>query len=167
VNCQACETLLLRDQDGALSPTERTVLSGHLANCTACREFHSALVELKTAYQTEAAPVNVPDVEIEWAELQNRLPDRSEPKARKQRHIPAPVLWLSAPLAAAAALAFVFLSSKPETTVTESSQVKAVSITHVDYVESGDPNASTMVYIDQDSGWLVVWASHAGPNTNG
>jgi hypothetical protein len=32
-------------------------------------------------------------------------------------------------------------------------------IAGADYVEAGDPNASTMVYVDKESGWLVVWAT--------
>ena len=38
---------------------------------------------------------------------------------------------------------------------------------HVDYVIPGDPAASTMVYVDQDSGWLVVWAESAPPDSKG
>jgi hypothetical protein len=33
---------------------------------------------------------------------------------------------------------------------------------HADYVEAGNPAASTMVYVDKESGWLVVWAADAG-----
>ena len=32
-------------------------------------------------------------------------------------------------------------------------------IAGADYVEAGNPNASTMVYVDKESGWLVVWAT--------
>ena len=36
-----------------------------------------------------------------------------------------------------------------------------------DFVEAGDPNASTMVYVDKDSGWLVVWATDVDAQTRG
>lgn len=32
-------------------------------------------------------------------------------------------------------------------------------IAGADFVEVNDPNASTMVYVDKESGWLVVWAT--------
>ena len=32
-------------------------------------------------------------------------------------------------------------------------------IAGADYVEAGNPNAATLVYVDNESGWLVVWAT--------
>lgn len=82
--------------------------------------------------------------------MQARL---STPASQRKRTL-APILWLSAPLAAAAAIMLALLSGIqiPFTT-------PDVPTTHVDYVVAGDPSASTVVYLDQDSGWLVVWAS--------
>ena len=80
-------------------------------------------------------------------------------------------MWMSHPfrlLAAAAALALIFVTPSQTTTATNDLEARSDSgITHVDYVESGDPNASTMVYVDQDSGWLVVWTSNSRAITNG
>ena len=83
------------------------------------------------------------------------------PTKRRKRTL-ALVLWLSAPLAAAAAIMFAFLSVKP----TPPARLEA-PVTHVDYVVTGDPTASTMVYVDEDSGWLVVWAESAPIGRNG
>ena len=37
----------------------------------------------------------------------------------------------------------------------------------LDFVEAGDTSASTMVYVDKDSGWLVVWATDGEVKGNG
>ena len=46
-------------------------------------------------------------------------------------------------------------------------EVATAEVARADYVEAGDTNASTMVYVDKDSGWLVVWASDADTKTSG
>jgi len=40
-------------------------------------------------------------------------------------------------------------------------------IAGADYVEAGNPNASTMVYVDKESGWLVVWVTDEYMPTRG
>ena len=32
-------------------------------------------------------------------------------------------------------------------------------VAQAEYVEAGNVDASTIVYVDKDSGWLVVWAT--------
>ncbi|MEN9403282.1 MAG: hypothetical protein RL091_1985, partial [Verrucomicrobiota bacterium] len=42
-----------------------------------------------------------------------------------------------------------------------------VAVARAEYVEAGDVNASTMVYVDKESGWLVVWATNVDTKTSG
>ncbi len=167
MNCPTCESLLLRDQDGALTDQERAALPAHLSQCPACRDFAQQLPKLSSAIRAESDAIRVPDAAAEWAQLQTRI-NASTPRVAIIRRIPSRVWWLGAPLAAAAALALIFVTPSQTTTATNDLEARSDSgITHVDYVESGDPNASTMVYVDQESGWLVVWTSNSRAITNG
>ena len=184
MTCRDIEPLMLAERDGALTPTERAVLSNHVATCPACRQFRTQLAASLETYRASAASVAVPDVDEAWRDLRAQLREPARPA--KKRPL-APVIWFGAPLAAAAALAFAFrLGSGPSVSrlpAPASVQVAAISapppppppsasapaapydssiIAGADYVEAGDPNASTMVYVDKESGWLVVWATDAG-----
>ena len=172
MTCRDIESLILAERDGALTPTERAALSDHVAACPACQQLRTQLAASLEAYKAGVASVRVPDVDEAWQDLRAKL--REPAKPAKKRPL-APVIWFGAPLAAAAAaVAFVFLvnsSPKPLTEVPVA--VAAVTaapppppapydpsiIAGADYVEAGDPNASTMVYVDKESGWLVVWAT--------
>jgi len=188
MTCRDIEPLLLAERDGALAPAERAALSDHAATCPACRELRTRLTASLEAYKSGLARVPVPDVDEAWRDLRAQL---HAPAAGRGKKRPlAPVIWFGAPLAAAAALAFVFiLGGRPSASrlpFPASAQIAAVSetppppppppapalaapvpyqpydpsiIAGADYVEAGDPNASTMVYVDKESGWLVVWAT--------
>jgi len=67
--------------------------------------------------------------------------------------------WVAVPLSAAAAVALAFFIS-PQTSP------KIESVEHVaraNSVEIPAENATTMVFVDEKSGWLFVWASDANP----
>jgi len=149
MSCHETQRLLSLAQDVPLSDQQRDALSRHLADCPACRQHQSALAQASSVFRQDATAVAIPDIEQEISAVQARL---STPAPQRKRTL-APILWLSAPLAAAAImLAFLSGIQIPFTT-------PDAPTTHVDYVVAGDPSASTVVYVDQDSGWLVVWAS--------
>ncbi len=74
-------------------------------------------------------------------------------KPAKKRRL-APIIWFSTPLAAAAALTIAYLGFRP-------SDTEPVS------PPAGSAEASTMAYVDKESGWLVVWASDTEAKTKG
>jgi Putative zinc-finger len=174
MTCRDIESLILAERDDALTPTERAALSDHVAACPACQQLRTQLATSLEAYRAGVASVPVPDVDEAWRDLSARLHEPAKPA--KKRPL-APVIWFGAPLvAAAAAVAFVFLvNSSPQPVAKVPMAVAAVTaapppppssapydpsiIAGADYVEAGDPNASTMVYVDKESGWLVVWAT--------
>jgi|UniRef100_UPI00404B735C hypothetical protein len=160
MTCKATEILLLRDMDNNVSIAERAELEGHLASCPACRSFDSALHAVSSSVCAEIKSIDIPDADQVWSEIQARM-DSPSPIPNKQVRLFPSRLWWSVPLAAAAALAFVFITPSSESNATDSNVAVNSEriITQADYVESGDPNASTMVYVDKESGWLVVWAS--------
>jgi anti-sigma factor RsiW len=170
MNCRDSESLLLAERDGVLTKTQHAGLSDHVAACPACRQFRASLDAALDAFKADASAIPAPDVDEAWRNLRAKLHE-TETKLRKRPL--APVIWFGAPLAAAAALALAFFTTRP-TPATPAIEPIVVSqpydpsiIAGADYVEAGDPNASTMVYMDKDSGWLVVWATDSEAETKG
>jgi predicted anti-sigma-YlaC factor YlaD len=155
MNCRDIEPLLLAERDGVLTSEQHATLAGHVAACPACRQFRAALTEATLFLKTDAANVTVPDADQAWRELRAQLTGEKARPAKKRRL--APVIWFGSTLAAAAALTFAFLSLKPRPmpTVIPDNDVVA----EAEFVEAGDLNAATLVYVDKESGWLVVWTT--------
>ena len=151
MNCREIEPLLLAERDGVLTPAQHATLAAHVATCPACRQLRAVTGEAVTFLKTDAANVRVPDADKEWRTLRAQLPGETA-KAAKKRPL-APVIWFAAPLAAAAALTIAFFVSRP-------------AAPHAS-VEAPDAIASTIAYVDKDSGWLVVWATEADANIRG
>lgn len=166
MNCRDNESLILAERDGKLTPAQLTALSDHVVACPACRKLRADLTTALAAYRTDVATVEAPDATTAWRDLQNRLdrPAKKNPLA--------PIMWFGPPLAAAAAIAFAFLSPEPGPRTPNPALPPPPLhdpsiIAGADYVEAGDPNASTLVFIDRESGWLVVWASDPELATKG
>jgi hypothetical protein len=192
MTCRDVEPLILAERDGALTPTERAALSDHIAVCPACAQLRTQLAASLEAYKGGVASVRVPDVDEAWRELQAKI---HAPGGQTKKRPRAPVIWFATPLAAAAAVAFAFLATRPPPAPSPAPMaVVAASelppppppppapavvppplstpydpsiIAGADYVEAGDPNAATMVYVDKESGWLVVWATDVNTPTSG
>ncbi|HWA25466.1 MAG TPA: hypothetical protein VG734_07390 [Lacunisphaera sp.] len=174
MNCRDSESLILAERDGALTKDQLAGLSDHVAACPACRELRANLAAALEAYHADASSIPAPDVNEAWRELQTRLHGGSGKSMRKRPL--APVIWLGTPLMAAAALALVFLTNRPmpapapapaaEVALSPAPYDSSV-IAGADYVEAGDPNAATLVYVDKESGWLVVWATEPETKNNG
>ncbi len=131
MNCRDIKPLLFAERDGVLTPEQHAALAAHVAGCPACRRERIVYGEAITFLKTDAANVAVPDADSEWRTI------RAKP-AKKRPF--APVIWFGAPLAAAAALAVAFFVSRP--------------------APATDENATpTIAYVDNESGWLVVWAA--------
>lgn len=152
MKCTECTRLILSEGGVSPSPGWQDEVAAHVAACPDCRRLQADLATTRATWRTETAQVAIPDANVAWDKLRPLL---SQPVKRPPRRL-APLLWISAPLAAAAAFAFVMLNPAVPT-VSESAMA-----VHADYVEAGDPTASTMVYVDKASGWLVVWAADAG-----
>jgi anti-sigma factor RsiW len=160
MKCRDIEPLLLAERDGVLTPKQHAELAAHVAGCPACRRARLNYGDAVTFLKTDAANVAVPDADKEWRTIRAQLHGETAKPVRKRPL--APIIWFSAPLAAAAALAFAFFVTKspvPQTPSLTTPQAPATEVARADFVEAGDANASTMVYVDKDSGWLVVWAT--------
>ena len=157
MNCRDSEALLSAERDGVLTSGQRSSLEGHVASCPACAELRTKMVQAMNAFQNDAASVSTPDVDEEWQKVRASL-NAGKTRSREKRPL-TPVLWFAAPLAAAAALAFAFFNSSPTAQPMGESVTATSEAAQAEYVEPGDAKASTIVYVDKESGWLVVWAT--------
>ena len=176
MNCRDSESLILAERDGALTKPQLAALSDHVATCPCCAKLRADLFPALATYQRGLQAVAAPDAGQAWRELQARL--RPADRREKKRRL-APVIWFGAPLAAAAAFAFAFFVTRPTPPpATEAELLVAMPapppplhdpsfIAGADYVEAGDPDASIVVFVDKESGWLVVWAADSDTATSG
>lgn len=159
MNCSEAQRHLFAAGDVALDNHQRAALDAHVAHCAACRRIGDDLAAALTTWREDNRLARVPDVEREWHAIRRRMRGAgSGDTSRSRRHV---LPWLALPLGAAAAIALTFYVGQPNPSpATKSADTPAKHVARADSVEVPD-NASTMVYVDDKSGWLIVWASDA------
>ena len=132
--------------------------ASHLRTCAACRNMAQQFAGALDAWRAEAAAVVVPDVEREWLAVRRRLRNGERPTGEPPRRL----AWYALPVGAAAALVAAFLVVR---SVPGGGPAAAESgsrpVARADSVEVPG-GSSPLVYVDDRSGWLIVWASEAG-----
>lgn len=156
MNCRDAQRLLSAERDDALPAEQRAALAEHIAGCADCEQHRATFAAAVDSWRRSVSAVDVPDAQLEWQRLRRVVSGNEHTTAASRgRNFLA---WFAAPLAAAAAIALVFLPdrSAPET----NSALAPREIARAEYVEAA--NASTTVFVDEKSGWLVVLASDTG-----
>ncbi|MEQ9824771.1 MAG: hypothetical protein ABQ298_10340 [Puniceicoccaceae bacterium] len=160
--------LLNRFHDQALSEEEIMRLEAmidqdsELAEALASLQFHTELHR-----ESMPDPKDADFIQAEWNAIQSQLPSRrieeNTASAQKDRTSDAgrsliPFLsipWLSGTLAAAAALAVavtgIWMWSN------SSADSLAPSQGQIDFVQTDIDGASSMIFMDEQSGWTFVW----------
>lgn len=162
MNCREAQDQIFAERDGALDATQRAALAAHVAGCPDCRRVSSEVAAGFEAWRTLARNVTVPDSEREWHAIRRQI--RGGVAAGEVRLTPSRpgwLTWLVAPLAAAAALALALVISLPSGDRPASPATSPDLVARADSVQVGGRNSSTMVYVDERSGWLIVMASDA------
>ncbi len=159
MNCREAHSEISAERDGALDEIRGAALNGHLAHCEACRRTRDNLATALTSWRTQVASTPTPDAEREWHAVRRRIRGGSATgelvPANRRWNLFA---WIALPLGAAAALTFALVRPTQPPLAPASLQSA-----HADSVEAPGNNASTMVFVDDKSGWLIVVASDAQP----
>lgn len=154
MNCREAQDQFFAERDGALPRPGSASLDAHLVHCHGCQQLRSAYVAGVAHWRAEVASVAVPDAVLAWQDVRRVL--------RNTRTVRTPAFgwltWLGAPIAAAAALT-VAIFVNPDWRARFG--VDAPIVARAEYVEVPSANATTMVFVDDKSGWLVVFASEA------
>jgi anti-sigma factor RsiW len=159
MNCREAQNNLFTDRDGALAPEQRAALEGHLAECAGCRRVKDDLAAALSSWRDANARTVTPDPEREWHALRRTIRG-GEPSAGARTPARRLLPWLALPLAGAAALALALFTGEPSSDNSSGARRAEQQIARADSVEVSG-NASTMVYVDDKSGWLIVWAADA------
>lgn len=156
MNCREAEKLLLAERDGVLSPAQHAALGEHTAACPACHALQADLTAAMTALRTDADRLPIPDADEEWRLLQVEI--RAQQRRQSVRGGTAVIKWFGTPLAAAAALAFAFYVGRA-TAPRPAAEFAVPEMARAEFVEVADTSATPIVFRDEESGWLVVWAA--------
>ncbi len=153
MNCRAAENQIFAERDGALDANQRAELATHLATCATCRVIHDRLAEAMIAWQSESTRVRVPDANLEWQKLRREI--RRTPPSTKRSRLP----WLALPIAgAAAAMAGLYVLTG-STDFTGPATDRTASPESAEIVGTATQPISTVVYVDEKSGWTFVLAA--------
>jgi predicted anti-sigma-YlaC factor YlaD len=154
MHCHAAQRLLSAERDGALSSAERAVLDGHLVQCGECRQMRAALAGAAEYWRASTARVPIPDAERAWQDIARAIRTTTPATSKPAWGLPR---W-TLPLGAAAALVLAAMIAPNWKTASAPQTVAAMESARADFVEVGNDASSSVVYVDGESGWLVVWA---------
>ena len=164
MNCREAQPQIFAERDGTLNDVQRAELNGHLAQCDSCRRVRDDLSAALVTWRIEATQVSVPDAEREWHAVRRQIRGGVQAGAtgnvRSRRNL---FTWIAVPLGAAAALAVALFVSPQVTSTRPVDASPRVQAARANSVDAPGNNASTMVFVDDKSGWLIVWASDAQP----
>lgn len=152
MNCSAARQQIFAERDGVLGDSQRAALAEHLAGCAACRQVRDGLVVAIETWRSEVRQVRVPDAAIEWQKLRRSM---RSPSAQPRRSLTA---WIAVPVAAAAAVAIglYVVPHQPSAPIGTASN-SAVATANAPVPALSPAPASTVVYVDDKSGWTFVW----------
>ena len=161
MKCQEAHSLIAAERDEAVGSREHAQLEVHLAECEACRRIRIDLAAALESWRAGAAQVATPNAEHEWLAVRRRLRSATQPgdeTARRTRN--TTFAWFALPLAAAAAIALALFFPGPPGD-DSGAVARSPTIARADSIEVPGGHTSTMVFIDDKSGWLIVWATDA------
>lgn len=136
----------------------RAALEAHVAGCADCRQAREALAAAAAAWKSADAAAGKLDVEKAWHAIRREIRAQETPSARRRASWMTRALWAGVPMAAAAAVAVAVWSGTPSP-IGDSPALASAS--WAQYVEVNDAAATPVVFVDQASGWVVVWASES------
>jgi hypothetical protein len=164
MNCREAQSQLYAERDAALDSTQRTALEGHLAHCGNCQRVRDDLAAAFTTWRTGVNQSKIPDPEREWHAVRRRIRGGADIGATQTKRPGWRLFtWLAVPVAAAAAVAMA-LFTPPQTSQTiQSANAVAASAARGNSVDVAGAKATTVVFVDDKSGWLFVLASDPAP----
>lgn len=142
--------------DGELPEDEAAQLREFVRNSQEAQRHLANLAESRRLIRTGMAIQNVP----EWHDVRRRLDSRSQQRRSKISRWGLGVI-------ASTAVALGSLSLILKSPVTDSLSAKAPQTDLVEMVETDLENTVPVVYLDQPSGWTVVWVIEEADSSDG
>lgn len=171
MNCQDAESQILAARDAPLGAADAAVLAQHLQECASCRRLADGLTHAAEAWREKDQAIAIPDARREWHAVRRRIRQTSASPTPAQG-LPSwnRLLRLALPVAGAAAVAIgisIRQAAPPEPSLepilasADWSHLEEhfTNYARAEYVETDNIDVSPFVYVDEESGWLIVWAS--------
>jgi predicted anti-sigma-YlaC factor YlaD len=158
MKCRQAERHLACERDSALDEVQRAALARHITECASCRRMKESLTIAVEGWRAGAEEVRVPDAEIEWQNIRRQIRGG---QVKEQRSL---VAWLGISIGAAATVAvglFFIPTARNGGTAMETATVAARESGST--ITSRAQEASTVVFVDDKSGWTFV----VGPQPTG
>lgn len=163
MNCRQAERAILAAVEGALPPTELAGLESHLATCAGCRRLLAQQALVGPTLRAAAGQVPLPQIETEWLAIRRALRDGAAESETGRAWNWRRGLAVAVPLGAAAALALALgLRAWGPAEPARLAQTEGIAA-RAEFVQADEPAASPLVYLDEPSGWLVVWTVPGDP----
>jgi hypothetical protein len=153
--------------DGELDSRGAEMLDPHVDSDDLLKETRDAWAEIGSALRMDAGPL--PDasaVEADWLALEALLPPRQQlkslPASADEKIVRFPWFWVGgfAAMAAAVALSLgVWMHDAGKPAVGPDAFAGFDSDPSISFVETDIPGASSMMYVDESSGWTIVWVT--------
>ena len=159
MNCRDAEHKIFASRDCVLATPDRIALAEHVAKCPACRGMQARLADGIESWRVATQAFVPPDAGREWESLRRRirggLGAHSVNSGARQRRI---VSWFAVPLGVATAVALALFVFPPASSSTAKNMARADSVE----VSAAD---GSVVFVDDASGWVVIWEGEAGAKT--
>jgi len=162
MNCRKAQKWLSLELDGELSPSRKRALEAHLMSCAACRQVREEWGGLRDTFRAREVPAGL-TAEAAWADVRRAIRTAGETAPERAWWTPG-MRWIAA-AAAVLILAGVGVMTFKKEAVPEVAIVPPDG-GRVEWVETGLPGASPMVYEDIESGLVIIWvveANHKEP----
>lgn len=164
MRCHAALDQLARP--GGPDPVVAPALESHLAACPACRLAAGRLTTSVEGWRAATLAATPPAPGAAWEPIRSAI---QAPVAAPRSRLAAGWIPAAATLAAAAAVVLLLLRPTPPPVDPSGTTMVAALAAHdapeptVEWVTTSDAGAAPVVFVDADSGWVVVWALSAEP----
>lgn len=149
MNCKQAQEWISREMDGELHTVDQIVLEKHLMQCPACKKVKEHWMSASQLLK-QTADVKIPDATDVWAEIRSQIEKEKLTSRNTLFPFPALLKWTSAAAAIiAVTLGIRFMTPEP-------AEIFAFQ-NEVEFVETDLSDSSPVVYIDEESGWAIVW----------
>ena len=167
MNCEKAQKWISLEMDGELAPrrswrgalarSRLARLEAHLEMCAGCRKTRDEWASVGARMRDRQIPV-LKTPEAAWADVRRAIRNDQEERFESEESwvVGAPLRWAAAALLVMIIGSGVFLSLQKGAV-----GVASVGGTEVEFVETGLPDATPMVYEDSESGWTVIWVVEA------
>lgn len=163
MKCEKAKKWISLEMDGELLPRRANRLHAHFDTCLICQRTRNEWTSIGVRLRERHAPMMwTPDAA--WAEVRRAIYNDQE---KRKELGEAPVLGAPLRWAVAALLIMIFGFGSFLTFQKSPIGISQTRATQVEFVETGLPDATPMVYEDTESGWTVIWVVEANGRKEG